>query len=75
VTGHIDGNNITMTVERGVFASLADIKPGVKLTNLLVQADTPIEVPGVGGSLQTADEASGTKSYTAGALSCVKPGK
>lgn len=75
VTGHIDGNVITMTASRSEFSSLASVKPGSKLTNLVAEVKVPLEVPGVGGSLQPADDAAGSKSYTAGSLSCVKPGK
>ena len=74
VTGHIDGNNITITVARSVLGSLADVKPGTKLVGLEAHVFYPVEVPMVGGLLEEADSASG-KSYVAGALSCVKPGR
>jgi hypothetical protein len=75
VTGHVDGSVITINVDRGVFGSLASMKPGTKMTSLQAEVFYPVEVPMVGGLLEQADAASGTKPYIAGAASCVVPGK
>jgi hypothetical protein len=75
VTGHVDGSVITMNVDRGVFGSLASMKPGTKMSGLAANVFYPVEVPMVGGLLETADEAAGTKPYIAGAASCVAVGK
>jgi hypothetical protein len=72
VTGALAGKSITLSVDRSVLAALGDVKPGVKVTGLDAQSFTPLEVPHVGGSLPQADDAASTKSYTAGAASCLK---
>jgi hypothetical protein len=75
VTGHVDGAKITITVERSVFSALSSVKPGSKLTSITADIFYPVEVPGVGGLLQQADNAVGSKAYVAGSRSCVTPGK
>lgn len=75
VTGHVNGSVITINVERGVFSALAAMKPGTKMTGLQADVFYPVEVPMVGGLLEQADTANGTKPYIAGAPSCVPVGK
>lgn len=75
VTGHVNGSVITINVDRSVFSALATMKPGTKMTGLQADVFYPVEVPKVGGLLEQADAAAGTKPYVAGAASCVTPGK
>ena len=75
VTGHVDGSTITITADRGTFGALSSVKPGSKLTGLTADIFYPVEVPMVGGLLEQADNATSSKSYVAGAPSCVAVGK
>jgi hypothetical protein len=66
-------NLIRISVPTSVMSDFGKVKVGSKFTGLYTGALALIGVPGVGGALQTVDEAEGSKSYVAGALSCVKP--
>lgn len=50
------------------------LKPGVKITGIAPYTQREFTANG-GGATPTADTAEGSKSYTAGAKSCVTPGK
>jgi hypothetical protein len=66
-------NLIRISVPTSVMGEYGKVKVGTKFTALYTGAFALVGVPGVGGALQTVDEAEGSKSYVAGSLSCVKP--
>ena len=77
-TGSIKGNVVTISAPLTAFTRVT-VKPGTKVTGLAASTWAEIGVPfpqpiGAVGVLQRVDDASG-KDYTAGALSCVTPGK
>jgi hypothetical protein len=73
-------NEIRMTVPTGAMNALGKAKPGSKVSNIAVTASqlvgiAPNPTGTYGFNSQSMDDAAGTKSYVAGQLSCVKPGK
>lgn len=77
VTGVLDTANkeIRITAPLSIFADKAVIKPGTKIADLNLLAQRYIGNRAAGGATPSADEALGGKIYTAGAPSCVVPGK
>lgn len=78
-TGVVDTvkNEIRISVPITDLASLARVKPGMKLTGIQALTFQNVGVPnaaGGGGLLGGGDTADGTKAYVAGYPSCVKPG-
>ena len=86
VKGTVDTakNTITMSVPLSSIKAYGKFTPGSTFTGLQAQTQAlvngpvlPTNAPAVGGSIAWGwqeDTADGTKSYTAGAPSCVKPG-
>lgn len=63
-------NEIRVTVPIGKLAALARLKPGAKITKLHANTSAGFVV-----LVSDVDEADSTKTYIAGAPSCVKPGR
>lgn len=61
-----------MSVSLDVLKSVATIKPGTKISSLGASVASLIGAPGVGGLVETIDEAADGKTYVAGTPSCLK---
>ena len=73
-------NEIRMTVPVSAMNALGKAKPGAKVSNIAVAASqligiAPNPTGTYGFNSQGMDDAAATKTYVAGQLSCVKPGK
>jgi hypothetical protein len=66
---------IHISVPVSEVGSVGKVKPGAKLTNLTASSTMVLGTSVTGGLVSTVDDAAATKSYIAGQLSCVKPGK
>jgi len=73
-TGSIIGNEVHIHVPVADVLAKANVKPGSKLSGVLAETRLLIGAAG-GGLVEQVDAAEGTKSYAAGAKSCVTPGK
>lgn len=74
-TGSVDAAKATLTVTAPAsLGGLAQLKPGVKLSNLEVKSTALIGVAG-SGLVETVDKATGAKPYSVGVASCVPLGK
>lgn len=74
-TGFIDPAKKEIHISVPVSAFPASIKSGTKITQLTALGQRFFGTAAAGGLTPTADEAASAKTYVAGSLSCVKPGK
>ena len=77
VTGKVDPDKkeVRISAPVGIFAEQAKIKDGTKILDLNLLAQRYVGDRAVGGATPSADDATGGKTYTAGAPSCVVVGK
>lgn len=71
-------NEIRISADSGIWAERGAVKPGSKISGLTALSYNYVGASAAGraaGSLQPGDEATGSKTYTAGAPSCVEVGK
>lgn len=75
-TGVVDAakNELRVTVPLADIAAVTKLSPGTKLSSLTASTTSVLGTSASGGLVATIDDAAGSKAYTVGTPSCVKPG-